>query len=81
MARRDWGQCCKPVTHIVRHPYWQGDAYHVCTKHIEWAKLRVGEPVVVKSVAPRDITSGCVYWDATQHPTPRNRVPLPKEIQ
>lgn len=55
-------QCSEPVTHIVRHPQWDGDFYAVCELHVAWAKERVARSGPVKVVATgKDITSGCVF--------------------
>lgn len=54
-------QCMKQVTHIVRGDHWEGDTYHVCAQHIEWAKCQRPTPSIVKRVAPCDATAGCVY--------------------
>lgn len=74
-------QCGHPVDWLVRHPYWRGDFYVVCERHLEWAKRCVGpgEILVIPTRTENrynTIASGCVYWDAKKHPTPRNRLPL-----
>lgn len=53
----------KQVTHVVRHPFYQGDHYAVCDTHKAWAeaRLRSSGEVVSKKVAPCDVTSGCVF--------------------
>lgn len=71
------------MDYLVRHPHWLGDFYHVCAKHLEWAKRCVGAgPVRVVRVVTegnyRTIVSGCVWWDPKKSPTPRNRLALPE---
>jgi len=74
-------QCGLPVDYVVRHPYWLGDYYCVCERHLDWAKRCMGKgPITVVKVVTehgyREIASGCVYWDAKKHSTPKNRLPL-----
>ena len=56
-------QCCERVTHIVRHPHWEGDHYLVCPKHLDWAKEQLARsgPVMVVQMHKWEIASGCVY--------------------
>lgn len=74
-------QCGAPVDYLVRHPHWAGDFFCVCAKHLEWAKRCVGkgEVVITETTTEngyRTVISGCVWWDHTKHPTPKNRLPL-----
>lgn len=81
MASHHINQCGAPVDYLVREAHWRNDFYCVCAKHLEWAKRCVGkgEVLVIPMTTEngyRTVISGCVYWDSTKHPPPKNRLPL-----